>query len=74
MNIKKLLFACPLLVLTACNPSKTIFIRNQTERPVKVILRHPDKNPFFTTAQTVFSLNTQKHKRDTIINYGKGNS
>ena len=73
MNIKHLLLACALLVLTACNPSKTIFIRNQTERPVKVILNHPDKNPFFKNAQTVLNLNTQKDKRDTIINYGQGN-
>jgi hypothetical protein len=66
-----LLLGC--LAMASCNPSKTIFIRNQTERPIKVILSHPENNSFFTGRQSILYLGTSKPASDSIINYGEGN-
>ncbi len=67
----KYLFGC-LLAFASCSPNKTIYIRNQTERPIKVIINTPGKNPFFSEKPSVIYLNTHKHQRDTVLDYGKG--
>ena len=58
--------------LLSCNPGKTIFIKNQTDRPIRLVLRHPEKNPFSTASKSIFELGPEGHEKDTIIQYGKG--
>lgn len=70
MKIKYLFVS--LLALASCSPSKTIYIRNQTDRPIKVIINTRGKNPFFSGKPSVIYLNTHKHQRDTTLDYGKG--
>jgi hypothetical protein len=70
MKIKYLFVS--LVALASCSPSKTIYIRNQTGRPVKVVINTPGKNPFFSGMPSVIYLNTHKHQRDTVLDYGKG--
>lgn len=70
--LKKLLRAAGLLgLLTACQPTRTVLLRNYTARPVTLVFPSPAA-PFTPTMPTSLAFTATGAAQDTVLDYGPG--